>query len=280
MVIKNETIHLDYKNQGAIQMEVKSQEEKTQKEQVTDEEKQTKEEEQTKEEKQNQNSNPEDTKEEESTKEESEQTFTNAKDSSDGKYDVQTNMDELANIKAKFETTKKDAPDTSEFYANLEKHLTKEELELEYEKDKTAYFKVIEEKKSKWINDNTVDTSDMEQELERAELNLAVAQGIETTLKKYPDYNHARLAEFYNDELTNKQKRELDKGSTIENLADHFEKVYKLYREKYPVKTKQKETPNIPNISKQSKQTIDADEKIKSEKEDKAYMESIGFRKL
>jgi hypothetical protein len=235
-------------------------------------------EEQTQETTQEQNTTQEETKTEETTQEE--QTFTNAKDSSDGKYDVQTNMDQLATIKAKFETTQKDAPDTSEFYANLEKHLTKEELELEYEKDKTAYFKIIEEKKEQWIKDNTNDTSELEQELERAELNLAVAKGIETTLKKYPDYNHARLAEFYNDELTNKQKRELDKGSTVDNLADHFEKVYKLYKEKYPTKVKQKETPEVPNVSKHSKQTIDANENLKSKEEDKAYMESIGFRKM
>lgn len=210
------------------------------------------------------------------------ETFETVKDSSGGMYDVASSIQAVTKAETKLEDAKSSQKlDSKEFYSNIDKYLTKEQMELRFGDDTQAdYYEAVEKAKEKWEQENSAPIKELEDQVEIEQNNLAIAQAIDSTLKKYPDYNHVKLAKFYNDELTNKEKRALDKGSSFENLPEYFEKIYKLHKEKYPVRVKQKEVPNIPDINTKSKRTIDAEEKITEEKEEKKYLESVGFRKL
>jgi hypothetical protein len=209
--------------------------------------------------------------------------FESVKESSGGMYDIEELTKSVAKVEEKLETAKANATvDTKSFYKNLDKYLSKEEMELRFDDDTQAdYYEAVEKAKEKYIKENQAPTKEIETQLEKEMEKLSVAKAIDTTLKKYPDYNHAKLAEFYNEELTKKEQRELDKGSTFENLPEYFEKIYKLYKEKYPVKVTDKKAPDLPDLNnKSSKQTIDDADEIKAKNEDEKYLQSAGFRKL
>jgi hypothetical protein len=233
---------------------------------------------------QNQDSNKDtDSKEEDQSNEDEIKEFESVKESSGGMYDIEDLTKSVAKVEEKLETAKANATvDTKSFYKNLDKYLSKEEMELRFDDDTQAdYYEAVEKAKEKYIKENQAPTKEIETQLEKEMEKLSVAKAIDTTLKKYPDYNHAKLAEFYNEELTKKEQRELDKGSTFENLPEYFEKIYKLYKEKYPVKVTDKKAPDLPDLNnKSSKQTIDDADEIKAKNEDEKYLQSAGFRKL
>ncbi len=208
--------------------------------------------------------------------------FESVKDSSGGLYDTTSSIEAVAVAQEKLDNAHKaGGADTTNFYDNLDKYLTKDEMELKFDDKSTAkYYQAIEKAKAKWETDNSKPTQELEAALKKEQENLSVSQAIESTLKKYPDYNHVKLASFYNDELNNIEKRKLDKGSDFKNLGSYFEKIYNLYKEKYPTKVKDNKAPEMPNINNKPNQTVDADIEIKSEKEEKSYMDNIGFRKL
>jgi len=207
------------------------------------------------------------------------ETFISVKESSGGKYDIESNLKQLAAIETKIESSSKKI-DTKEFYKNLKEILPKDILELRFEEDDTEYYIEVEKAKEKWLEEQTAPSKELENKLNEAKQDLAVAKAIDSVLKKYPDYNHVKMANFFNEELSKTQQRKLSKGSIEENLDEHLEKVYKLYKKKHPTKVVDVKAPKKPNLSNKPKQTIDAHEDIKAQKEDKEYMESIGFRKL
>ncbi len=210
------------------------------------------------------------------------QEFDSVKDSSGGMYDIEDLTKAVAKVEAKLEAAEKDQKvDTKAFYKNLDKYLSKEEMELRFDDETQAdYYEAVEKAKEKYIQQNTKPIEDIKTELQTEQEKLLVAKAIDNTLKKYPDYNHVKLAKFYTEKLTKEEQRKLDKGSTFDNLPEYFEKIYKLYKQKYPTKVQDKKAPELPDLSTKSKQTVDDEINIKQKEDDKKYMEQAGFRKL
>jgi len=208
--------------------------------------------------------------------------FTSAKESTGGKLDTDTLVQEVAKLEATIETTKGQIPDVKMFYREINKYLSEDDLELQFEDDKTAYFEKVEEAKAKYLKENTKDMSEDEIKLDNARKNLHTAKAIEIVLKdaKYKDFNFQKAFEFYNEELNTKEKRALDEGSTLENLPEYLKKVHDEFLKRNPRKIKQVQGSGIPDTSNTSKTSIDDKSEIKKEAEDKKYKDSIGFKKL
>ncbi len=229
----------------------------------------------------NEDDNSTNKKDDTKTIEEDNKTFETVEASSDGEYNIQSNMESLAAVKVKVDQAKNSSKSNSKnFYSDLDNILTTQQKELKFNDDQTEYFQAIEEAKKEWDKKQSLPTQDLEQELQDAEFNLTVAKAIESTLKKYPDYNHKKLKTFYTEELNKKEQRELDKGSDTKNLASYFEKIHKLYKSKYPSKVADTKAPDVPNMKNKTTKTIDAQTQTIQEKEDKDYLANIGFRKL
>ena len=215
-------------------------------------------------------------------KEDTEKTFETAKDSSAGKFDTLDLIQETAKLEAKIENLKGNSVDEAAFYKELNKHLTPEQMQLRFEDDQSDYILAVNKAKEKWVQENSVDTSEDEKHLEAARGKLTIAKAIDTVLKDpdYKDFNFIKLQDFYTNDLTKKEQMEIDKGSTKDNLPDHFKKIHNEYKKRNPKKVKNVEAPNIPDASKVSKSTIEDKKQIEQEEKDKKYMEKIGFRKL
>ena len=209
------------------------------------------------------------------------QTFDTVEASSAGEYNIETNIKALAVIESKIdEANKNNTENSSKFYSELDTHLTKEEKELQFDDNQAPYYQAIENAKKRWEKEQKAPTEELEKELNTAKFNLSVANAIETVLKKHPTYNHVVLKKFYLNDLNKTEQRNLDKGSTPDNLPEYFEKIHKLYEKKNPSKIESKTAPKVPNINQKPKHTIDAAQQLVTEQEDKAHLEKIGFRKL
>lgn len=211
-----------------------------------------------------------------------EKVFTSAKDSTGGAFDTLELTKELTKIETILENKKSNTPDVKDFYKNIDNYLSDEDKQLYFEDDKSAYFEAIEKAKEDFLNNQKIDTTEEEQQLEAIKGKFAVANAIESVLKEpgYQDFNFIKLQQFYNEELTGKERAELNKNSTVENLPEQFKKVYDLYKKKNPINIKKVEDPKIPDASTVSKTSIEDKKEIDNKKQDEKYKESIGFRKL
>jgi len=216
------------------------------------------------------------------TAEDEQKVFETVEDSSGGMYDTTKSIKELATAETRLEDAKNgNTVETKEFYGNINSFLTKEQIELKFDDDKQAeYYEAVEAAKTKWLSEKQEPLKKLEQSVEKHKQDLSIASAIEDTIKEYPDYNHQMLAEFYHEELTNKEKRELDEGSTFDNLKTYFIKIYELHKKKHPMAVKDKKAPNIPDINNKPKTTVDNEQSIVDEQKDKDYLNNIGFRKL
>ncbi|MDK2062732.1 hypothetical protein PT520_09410 [Aliarcobacter butzleri] len=219
---------------------------------------------------------------EDDKKEIKDETFETAKDSTGGKFDTLTLVQEVAKLETKLETAKSKTLDENDFYKNISKHLTDDEMQLRFEDDQTNYIQAVNNAKEKWKKENSVDTTEEETALATAQGKLIIAQAIDTILKdpNYKDFNFVKLQDFYHNDLTKKEQQALDKGSTKENLPEYFKKIHDEYKKRNPKNVKNVEAPKIPDASNVSKNSVEDKKEIEQEVNHKKYMEKIGFRKL
>lgn len=208
--------------------------------------------------------------------------FETAKDSTGGKFDTLTLVQEVAKYEAKIENLKGNSVDEKVFYKDLNKHLTDAELQLRFEDDQSLYIEAVNAAKTKWLKENSVDTSKEEESLERAKESLVIAKSIDTVLKDpaHKDFNFVKLQDFYLNDLTKKEQLEIDKGSSKDNLPEYFKKLHNEYKKRNPKNVKNVEAPNIPDASNASKTSVEDASQIEKEANNKKYREKIGFRKL
>ena len=223
--------------------------------------------------KENNESNPEEIKEE---------TFETAKDSTGGKFDTMTLVQEVAKLETKLEASKNKSLDENEFYKNISKHLTDEEMQLRFEDDQTKYIQAVNAAKEKWKKENSVDTTEEEKALAIAQGQLLISKAIDTVLKdaNYKDFNFVKLQDFYHNDLTKKEQAALDKGSNKENLAEYFKKIHDEYKKRNPKNVKNVQAPDIPDTSNTSKNSVEDKHQVEEQEKQKKHLEKIGFRKL
>jgi hypothetical protein len=223
----------------------------------------------------------EDPKKEDEGKEEP-KTFENAAESTGGKFDTNTLIAASAKLEATIESLEANTPNEEEFYKNIDNLLSEDEKQLIFNDDKTEYFKAVSKHKEAFLSDSKVDTSKQKQELETIQGNLAISQAIDSVLKDpdYKDFNFVELQRFYTEDLSGKEQKALDEGTTKENLPDALKKMYNLYKTKNPINIKKSDNPDIPDTSNISKTSIEDKQEIVNKKEDEKYRNNVGFRKL
>lgn len=219
---------------------------------------------------------------EEPKKEDEPKTFESAAESTGGKFDTTTLIAASAKLEATIESLEANTPNEDEFYKSIDSLLSEDEKQLLFNDDKTEYFKAIEKHKQEFLSSSKVDTTKQKQELEVIQGNLAISKAIDTVLKDsdYKDFNFVELQRFYTEDLSGKEQRELDEGTTKENLPEALKKMYNLYKTKNPLNIKKSDNPNIPDTSNISKTSIEDNQEIVNKKEDEKYRNNVGFRKL
>lgn len=159
--------------------------------------------------------------------------------------------------------------DMDKFYDSLEDILTEDEQKLEID-DRPAYLKLVSKKEKEYIKENSNDSKLAELKDKKAELedmNLK-QEGILEVTREFPDYDHEKMIDFFNNELNKKEQNEMIDSAT--NFGDVFKNTYKKYIERNPKEIKKDEPNPIPNVSnarKQSVSTSEIDDGLKSEDE-------------
>jgi len=224
----------------------------------------------------------EDPKKEEPKKDDELKTFESAAESTGGKFDTDTLIAASAKLEATIESLEANTPNEEEFYKNLDNLLSEDEKQLVFNDDKTEYFKAVDKHKQEFLSSSKVDTTKQKQELKVIQDNLAISKAIDTVLKDpdYKDFNFVELQRFYTEDLSGKEQKALDEGTTKENLPDALKKMYNLYKTKNPLNIKKSDNPGIPDTSNISKTSIEDKQEIENKKADEKYRNSVGFRKL
>jgi hypothetical protein len=163
---------------------------------------------------------------------------------------------DIARLDIQIEELEKATVDSSAFYDNLETELSEDEQALEFS-DKSAYMKVVASKAKEYESKNSK-SSEIEQLKEQKEELSKVYErqsAIVEVTAKYPDYDHAKVLNFYENELS---KSEQDKIITAsKSYGDVFENTFKKYLTLNPTNIQKIDKPNIPSINNVRKQNVD-----------------------
>lgn len=176
---------------------------------------------------------------------------------------------DIAKIETKIDELQKSEVDMNEFYANIEKELSEKEQQLEYD-DKPAYMKLLNEKANEYKekNSSSKELEELTQEKEELESIYERQNAIVAVSAKHPDYNHDKMLEYFNEDLSKSEQAKIFNAS--QNYEDVYENTYKRYLEANPAKVKDVPAPNIPNVNntrKQSPSNSDTDGDMMSEDE-------------
>lgn len=166
---------------------------------------------------------------------------------------------EIIRIDMQIEALSGATVDMEKFYDTIEEHLTAEEQDLEFS-DKSAYMKVLHKKAQEFEKSNSKEKEVQELKDQKKELEGMKSRqsAIIEVSKKYPDYNHESLMEFFNNDLSKKdQDAILSASSSYEEV---YENTYKKYREAFPKNIKTTPPPNIPNINNTRKTDVKSDD--------------------
>ena len=186
---------------------------------------------------------------------------------------------EIAKLEAKIELLKERQPDVKGFYENLDKYLSEEEAALRFEEDQSAYIEAVEAAKAKYLAEHSKaeEIEALEKELEQKRRQAEVTSAVAEVIREFPDYDHATIGDFFQNDLTRREQEELQKNAA--GYADFFKAVYKKWRERNPGEAETVHAPKIPNARKMAKEGAGerADEMFGDE--EKAYLEAVGFAK-
>ena len=184
---------------------------------------------------------------------------------------------DIAKIDVKIEDLSKATVNMDEFYANIENELSEKEQKLEFD-DKAAYMKLVNDKAREYENKNSSsqELEDLIKEKEELEAIYERQDAIVAVSSKYPDYNHEKMLEYFNEDLSKSQQAKVFENA--QSYEDVYENTYKQYLEAHPTKIKDVPAPNIPNVNntrKQSPTNNDTDGNLMSE--DERLKEALGL---
>ena len=161
---------------------------------------------------------------------------------------------EIAVIDSKIKELENVTVDTNEFFNNLEEHLSEDEQALEFS-DKPAYMKLINKKATEYeaSNSKADEIETLKAEKQEKQLIYERQASITQTVAKYPDYNHKKMMDFFENDLTKAQQTKIFDSS--KSYTDVYEKTYEKHLELNPTTILQEPSPNIPNVNNARKDT-------------------------
>ncbi len=187
--------------------------------------------------------------------------------------------EEIAKLEAKIELLKERTPNIEEFYKNVDKYLSDEEMALRFDEDQSAYIAAVEQAKEKFLSEKSNDdeVAKLQEQLERMKKESEISSAIAQTLEEFPDYDHQTIGDFFTNDLTRREQEQLQSG--VSTYAEFFKAIYRKWRERNPGKVESVKPPNIPDVSKARKSEGAANAEV-FENDDRSYLDAVGFRKL
>jgi len=184
---------------------------------------------------------------------------------------------DIAKIDVKLEELQKSTVNMDNFFSNIENELTEKEQQLEFE-DKSAYMKLVNEKAREYEqkNSSSKELEELTQEKEELEAIYERQNAIVEVSAKHPDYNHEKMLEYFNEDLSKSEQAKIFEAS--QSYTDVYENTYKRYLEANPAQVKDVQAPNIPNVNntrKQAPTNDDTDDNLISE--DERLKEALGL---
>jgi len=184
---------------------------------------------------------------------------------------------EMTKLDIKIEELKSHKIDENSFYENLEDMFSEEEAQLEFD-DKPAYHKLVASKRDEFLNNNSKEAEIQELELKKEELaSINERQSAITEISaKYPQYDHEKMMDFFQNELTKTQQNKIFENSN--SYTQVYEGTHKKYIELNPTLMKQTATPDIPNLNNtrhESVKTSQVERMFKSD--DEELLEALGL---
>lgn len=156
---------------------------------------------------------------------------------------------EMAKLDVKIEELESKSVDVDAFYANITDHLTEDEQQLEFD-DKPAYMKLVNKKLNAYEKEHA--PSDEIEKLKEQKKELEGVYERQSAIievsNRYPDYNHEKIMEYFQNDLSKKEQDAIFADSN--SYADVYENTYKKFKGVNPTKVKSEKAPNIPNVDK------------------------------
>lgn len=184
---------------------------------------------------------------------------------------------DIAKIDVKIEELEKATVDTAEFYNNLDTHLSEAEQALEFD-DKPAYMKLVNQKVKEFETKNSKaeEIKTLQDEKKEKQLVYDRQSAIVEVSAKYPDYDHAKILDFFTNDLSKAEQKKIFDASG--SYADVYEKAYQKHLEVNPSNIPSEPAPNIPDVSKSRKEPAsskDTDDGLMDE--DTQLKEALGL---
>ena len=166
---------------------------------------------------------------------------------------------EIAKIDLQIEALEKEEVDVSLFYDNLEDELSEDEQALEFS-DKSAYMKLVTQKAKEYEQKHSkADAIEALKEEKKEQEQISARQSaIVDVSTKYPEYNHEKIMNYFNEELSKSEQQKIFEVS--ESYADVYEKTYLKYSGVNPSNVSQQKAPNIPNVNNSRRESARVDD--------------------
>ena len=161
----------------------------------------------------------------------------------------------VAKIDLQIEALKETTVDISEFFNNLETHLSDAEIQLEFD-DKPAYMKLINEKSKEYeaTHSKADEIKQLEEQKVEQESIYARSGAISEVTAKLPDYNHEAMIKFFQENLSKSEQEKIIANSN--SYAEVYENTYNKHNELNPKEIASTTTPNIPNVNNTRRQSV------------------------
>lgn len=155
---------------------------------------------------------------------------------------------EIVKLDLQIEQLQEKSVDMDSFYSNIEEHLSEDEQALEFD-NKSAYMKLINTKAKEFEEKNSNTTAINELAEKKAELEKVYERqdAILRVSKKYPDYNHEKVLNFYENKISKEEQDKIISQSS--SYEDVYENTYNLFVQANPTNIKKTPAPNIPNLN-------------------------------
>ena len=176
---------------------------------------------------------------------------------------------DILKIDMKIEELASASVDLAAFYETLEESLNEEEQALEFS-DKPAYMKMVAQKAKEYETSNSKADAIAELNAQKKELEFVSERqsAIVEVSALYPDYDHEKVLEFYNNELSKSEQDKIMAAST--SYKEVYENTYKKYLTINPANIHTTPAPNIPNLNntrRESANNKDTDDGLSSHDE-------------
>lgn len=187
------------------------------------------------------------------------------------KAQIQLLEAELSDIDAKLDV---------EFLDSIENRLLPEEMELRFEDDVRPFLALVEEKREEFYREKLTDLKGrietMRVEVDDEEDTLNIEDAKREFLSAHPEADWAAIVDFFQNDMTQRQKEELVGLSHGEMM----EKVYVFYskkNKKAPVENTPAEPTLPPDLNNVPSQAPVGDPSPAAK--DEGYLQSVGFRR-